>query len=433
MFATLDDLDGQVELLVFEKALAERARCSARPDRAGPRHRRPRRGRQDHAQVSPTSSPFDPSRGRDRARRREGGRARRGPRAAAAAACASTPAGSRPRRSTSSSACFEDFPGESEVVLEVHTRTGLRRLRLRRRRSRSPAATPRCKAELDRVLGAGRPARRACPRPACAFAPLRAFARRRAPACGSLIAHRPGRSARRGPCPCGRALSSTHGRPSKRGSDRNARQPSRADLAVAEVDVAVAVGAERRRRVVDVQRAEPGEPDDAVELVEHARPAPPRCGCRSPRRAGGRSPGRRRAARPPPAASTSRASSSNERPSVPPAPAVSSRCSGHLSLSFHRLRDHLSCAVDRLADVAAVLSAEPGCRTTACAPSSRPRAARRQRGQRLVADLGVLGRAVEQVDGVDQERVDVRAPDRLVVRRDPSSEYSRGFHAAGSG
>ena len=24
---------------------------------------------------------------------------------------------------------FEDFPGESEVVLEVHTRTGLRRLR----------------------------------------------------------------------------------------------------------------------------------------------------------------------------------------------------------------------------------------------------------------------------------------------------------------
>ena len=50
--------------------------------------------------------------------------------------------------------------------------------------------------------------------------------------------------------------------------------PLRADLAVAEVDVAVAVGAERRHRVVDVQRAEPVEPDDAVELVEHVARAP---------------------------------------------------------------------------------------------------------------------------------------------------------------
>ena len=57
--------------------------------------------------------------------------------------------------------------------------------------------------------------------------------------------------------------SSTHGRPSKRGSERNAAHALAADLAVAEVDVAVAVGAQRRRGVVDVQRAEPVEADDA--------------------------------------------------------------------------------------------------------------------------------------------------------------------------
>ena len=45
--------------------------------------------------------------------------------------------------------------------------------------------------------------------------------------------------------------------------------PALADLAVAEVHVAVAVRAERVHRVVAVQRAEPVEPDDAVELVEH--------------------------------------------------------------------------------------------------------------------------------------------------------------------
>ena len=45
--------------------------------------------------------------------------------------------------------------------------------------------------------------------------------------------------------------------------------PALADLAVAEVHVAVAVRAERVHRVVAVQRAEPVEPDDAVELVQH--------------------------------------------------------------------------------------------------------------------------------------------------------------------
>ena len=49
-----------------------------------------------------------------------------------------------------------------------------------------------------------------------------------------------------------------------------------ADLAVAEVDVAVAVRAERRHRVVHVQRAEPVAADDLVELVDHLGAATPR-------------------------------------------------------------------------------------------------------------------------------------------------------------
>src|SRR4051812_41637672 len=42
-----------------------------------------------------------------------------------------------------------------------------------------------------------------------------------------------------------------------------------ADLAVAQVGVPVPVRAERRHGVVDVERPQPVEPDEAVELVEH--------------------------------------------------------------------------------------------------------------------------------------------------------------------
>ena len=56
-------------------------------------------------------------------------------------------------------------------------------------------------------------------------------------------------------------VSSTHGRPSKRGSDRNDRAAVGAELALADVGVAVAVGAQRRLRVVEVQRAEAAQAD----------------------------------------------------------------------------------------------------------------------------------------------------------------------------
>ena len=50
MFATLDDLEGAVELMVFEKTLATaEAALAARRDRARQGPRRPQGGRQGHA------------------------------------------------------------------------------------------------------------------------------------------------------------------------------------------------------------------------------------------------------------------------------------------------------------------------------------------------------------------------------------------------
>ena len=68
----------------------------------------------------------------------------------------------------------------------------------------------------------------------------------------------------------------------------------------------------------------------------------------------------------------------------------------------------------------ASLSAEPGCRTTPTAPSCAPAfSATFSAVERLVADLRVLGGAVEQVDGVDHERLDdPRRLHRLVERVD---------------
>jgi DNA polymerase III subunit alpha len=150
MFATLDDLDGQVELLVFEKVILA-SEPALQPDQIVLV-----RGTVDHGENGKLCvkvadvTPFDPSeseieRARDHA-------------AAQAAARAPRPlhlrvdAGRLPASVIDElKRIFEDFPGESEVVLEVHTRTGRRKLRFgdEYRVSRNPNLT----AELDRVLG----------------------------------------------------------------------------------------------------------------------------------------------------------------------------------------------------------------------------------------------------------------------------------------
>ena len=69
-----------------------------------------------------------------------------------------------------------------------------------------------------------------------------------------------------------------------------------AELALEHVRVPVAVRAERRGRVVDVQRAQAVEPDPGVDLVQRPPPPRPARRRRRPRRRGGRSRGRCRAA-----------------------------------------------------------------------------------------------------------------------------------------
>ncbi len=168
--------------------------------------------------------------------------------------------------------------------------------------------------------------------------------------------------------------------------------------------------------VVDVQGAEPVQADDRVEVVEHVRRAPRRCGRRSRRPAGGRSPGRRRA--------LAAARGLDQRGELlERAPERAAGAGRVLQVQDRARRRTPRSASPITAPARSIafcteppsLSAEPGCRTTPAAPSAAPASQRAdQRGQRLVADLRVLGGAVEQVDGVDQQRVDLGARDRLV-------------------
>jgi DNA polymerase-3 subunit alpha len=151
LFATLDDLDGQVELLVFEKVILERE-AALQTDQIVLV-----RGTVDHGENGKVCIkvadvvPFNPSdaeieRARDQA-------------AALAAARAPRPvhlrvdAGRLPASVIDElKRIFDDFPGESEVVLEVHTRTGLRRLRFGEE-FRVNGRDAALKAELHKVLG----------------------------------------------------------------------------------------------------------------------------------------------------------------------------------------------------------------------------------------------------------------------------------------
>jgi DNA polymerase-3 subunit alpha len=151
MFATLDDLDGQVELLVFEKVIFA-SEALLQPDQIVLI-----RGTVDHGEGGKTCikvadvTAFDPSdaeieRAKDKA-------------AALAAARAPRPlhlrvdAGRLPASAIEElKRIFEDFPGESEVVLEVHTSTGLRKLRFGND-FKVAGRNAALKAELDRVLG----------------------------------------------------------------------------------------------------------------------------------------------------------------------------------------------------------------------------------------------------------------------------------------
>ena len=151
MFATLDDLDGQVELLVFEKVIV------ANEDTLRLDEIVMVRGTVDHGENGKVCvkvadvSAFTPSdaeiaRARDQAAALAAARAPR-------PLCLRVDAGRLPATVIDElKRVFDDFPGESEVVLEVHTRTGLRRLRFGNE-FKVNGRNAALKAELDRVLG----------------------------------------------------------------------------------------------------------------------------------------------------------------------------------------------------------------------------------------------------------------------------------------
>jgi DNA polymerase-3 subunit alpha len=151
MFATLDDLDGQVELLVFEKVI-QAAEEALQPDRIVMVRGTVDKGENAKVCVKVADiEVFDPS---------DAEIARATEQAAAVAAaraprplCLRVDAGRLPASVIEElKRIFEDFPGESEVVLEVHTRTGMRRLRFGTG-FRVAGRNAALKAELDRVLG----------------------------------------------------------------------------------------------------------------------------------------------------------------------------------------------------------------------------------------------------------------------------------------
>jgi DNA polymerase-3 subunit alpha len=154
MFATLDDLDAQVELLVFEKVIVS-SEAALQPDQIVLV-----KATVDHGEGGKLTlkvnevTPFDPSEAeiaRATAKAAEVAAAR-----APRALCLRVDAGRLPATVIDElKRVFEDFPGESEVVLEVHTRTGLRRLRFGND-YKVAGRNAALKAELDRVLGDAR-------------------------------------------------------------------------------------------------------------------------------------------------------------------------------------------------------------------------------------------------------------------------------------
>jgi DNA polymerase III subunit alpha len=144
MFATLDDLEGQVELIVFNSAFASSA-AQIEIDRVVLV-----RGRVDHKERGETklvvqeAEAFEPSEGERRAAAQP--RREEGPIVLHIDAGRFPPTLLEELRSV-----LAAFPGESEVVVRMQTRAGTRELRLGREYRVAPSHGLR--AELDSLLG----------------------------------------------------------------------------------------------------------------------------------------------------------------------------------------------------------------------------------------------------------------------------------------
>jgi DNA polymerase-3 subunit alpha len=148
MFATLDDLEGTVEILVFGKALAAAEGCLAADQIVTVR------GRVDHKDATKTcvivqeAAPFAPTDDELAAARASSEAAREARRALRLR----VDAGRLPAEVIGElKHLLANFPGEAEVVLEMRTSTGERRLRLGPDYKVTPS--PGLRAELHQLLG----------------------------------------------------------------------------------------------------------------------------------------------------------------------------------------------------------------------------------------------------------------------------------------
>jgi len=154
MFATVDDLEGSVELVVFEKGLATAEDAMAVDSIVLVRGRVDQKEAGKVCVIVQDVERFDP----------DDAEVERAREAAAKANVPPAPlrlrvdAGRLPATIIDElKRIFEDHPGESEVVLEMHTRTGPRRLRFGSG-YRVAGRNAALKAELDRLLGPALPA-----------------------------------------------------------------------------------------------------------------------------------------------------------------------------------------------------------------------------------------------------------------------------------
>ena len=149
MFATLGDLEGTVELVIFGKVLAA-CEAALQGDSIVLV-----RGRVDHKDASKTSivaqsvDLFTPTPGEIAAAREKYAALQKGPEAI----CLRVDAATLPSSVIDElKHLLENFPGESEVVLEMDTGAGCRRLRFGT--GYRVAASPTLHSELHDLLGA---------------------------------------------------------------------------------------------------------------------------------------------------------------------------------------------------------------------------------------------------------------------------------------
>ncbi len=148
MFATLDDIEGQVEILVFNNAYEQHSGSIEDDAVVTVKGRIDHKERGETKLVAQEVAPFEPS--QDEVAR---ARAARAPRSTEPLVLRIHAGGFGPGLLDELKSVFGSFPGQAEVLLEMETHEGLRKLRFGEDYRVQPSMALR--AELDSLLGPG--------------------------------------------------------------------------------------------------------------------------------------------------------------------------------------------------------------------------------------------------------------------------------------